>query len=272
MKAVRLACVGVALAWCAHVHATDLLPDLIVNPARLQDYTFSKTIVPGHVHIRFSNATANVGLGPLFMFPGTATGGGQLVNQRIFTSQGGFRDREAGIFLYHPTHSHFHVGSWAQYTIRAVLAGDAVGPVLRGGAKTSFCLLDSTRYTGPVPILGTPAASRTFLSCGDDSQGISVGWEDVYSRSLPDQWIDITGLAPGDYWLESVVDPDDKIEEVDEDNNVGYLRLTIAPGQLPVPDEIPVGRGFTPLLTLVLLLTGAGTLARRARIWGTREP
>jgi len=272
VKCLRLGCVALlAMASAAPARATDLLPDLIVNPARLQDFSFSKSIVPGRVHIRFSNGTANVGLGPLFLFPGAATGGGQLVNQRIFASQGGFRDREAGIFLFHPTHNHFHFGSWAQYTIRAVLPGDAVGPVLRQGGKTSFCLLDSSRYLGPVPILGSVSSTRTFSTCNDDAQGVSVGWEDVYSRSLPDQWIDITGLTPGDYWLESVVDPGNRVEEVDENNNVGYFKITIAPGQLPVPDEIPVGRGFTPLPTLVLLLAAVGTLALRASIGGNRR-
>jgi len=260
-----------AMSCAASAWATDLLPDLIVNPARLQDFTYSKSIIPGRIYMRFSNGTANVGLGPLFLYPDAPTGGGQLVKQRIFMSQGGFRDRDAGIFIYHPTHNHFHFGAWAQYSIRAVLPGDAVGPVLRQGAKTSFCLLDSSRYLGPVPVLGNVSSTRTFTTCGDESQGISVGWEDVYSRSLPDQWIDITGLGPGEYWLESVVDPSNRIEEINEDNNVAYFKLVIAPGDLPVPDEIPVGRGLLTSLALVLLLTGTGTLALRARARGIRK-
>ncbi len=270
VKAVRLICAMLmAAGWMGQARAVDLLPDLIVNPAALSDFVYSKSIIPGHVHIRFSNATANVGFGPLFIFPGAPSGNGQIVNQRIFTSQGGFRDREAGVFLYHPTHNHFHFGSWAQYRIRAVLAGDAVGPVLREGAKTSFCLLDSRRHTA-TPSQGPVSPTRTFVSCSDDAQGISVGWEDLYSRTLPDQWIDITGLTPGQYWLESIVDPNNLIEEGNENNNAGYLKLTIAPGQLPVPDEIPVGRGFTSFAALVLLLAGAGALALRARIRGIR--
>jgi hypothetical protein len=90
----------------------------------------------------------------------------------------------------------------------------------------------------------------------------------LYARTLPDQWIDITGLAPGDYWLESVVDPENHIEEVNEGNNIAYYKLTIAPGELPVPDEIPASRGLPKAAALVLLLASAGILALRARTRG----
>ncbi len=271
MTAVRQVCVAfaVAAAWCATARATDLLPDMIVDSARLNDFVFTKNIIPGRVHIRFSNGTANVGLGPLFVYPGTATATTQPVFQRIFLSQGGFRNRSAGIFVFHPTHNHFHFGGWAQYSIRAVLPSDGIGPVLREGSKTSFCLLDSTHYTGPGQV---PWATQQFTGCGNTAQGVSVGWEDLYSRTLPDQWIDITGLAPGEYWLESVVDPLNRIEERNENNNVGRIKLNITPGLLPVPDEIPAGRGFPLLLTAMLLLAGAGTLALRARAWGISKP
>lgn len=273
MMGVRQACAAFALAgaaaWSTPARATDLLPDMIVDTARLQDYVLVKNVIPGRVHIRFTNATANIGQGPLFIYPGAATANTQPVFQRIFLSQGGFRDREAGVFVFHPTHNHFHFGAWAQYSIRAVLPGDGIGPVLREGGKTSFCLLDSSRYTGPGNVA---SATRQFVTCGSSTQGISVGWEDLYSRTLPDQWIDITGLAPGEYWLESIVDPKNQVEESDETNNVGRIKINLTADILPVPDEIPAGRGFPIALLVVLLFTGVGTLALRAGAWGIRQP
>jgi hypothetical protein len=260
---------AVGAAACAPAWAADLLPDMIVNTARFNDYIFSKNIIPGRVHIRFSNGTPNIGLGPMFIHPGAPVGRTQPVVQRIFLSQGGFRDREAGIFVYHPSHNHFHFGGWSQYYIRAVLPGDGIGPILREGDKTSFCLLDSARYFGPGSV---PAGSQQFTGCGNGVQGVSVGWEDVYSRTLPDQWIDITGLTPGEYWLEAVVDPRDQIEEINENNNVGRIKLNILPGQLPVPDEIPVGRGLFFSLGLVLVLATVGILALRAGLGGKSKP
>jgi hypothetical protein len=264
VRSIRLIAGALMLAAAPGAQGDDQLPDLIVNPARLSDYEYVTNIIPGRVHIRLSNATPNTGYGPLFLFAGESIGGGQVVFQRIFTTDGGFRDREAGFFVFHPTHSHFHVGNWARYSIRTVLPGDGVGPILRQGGKTSFCLLDSARYTGPEPIGGTPPASPQFRTCGDDVQGISVGYEDLYPKSLPDQWIDITGLGAGEYWLESVVDPENQFEEVDDTNNVARIKLIIAPGELPAPGEIPLDRRLPWLLTVVLLLTGGGTLALRA--------
>lgn len=270
MRSIRLiACVAVLITAAGAWGQQDLLPDLIVNPTRLNDYEFVTNIIPGRVHIRLSNATPNIGWGPLFIFAGEPVGGGQVVIQRVFQLGGGFRDRDAGFFVFHPTHNHFHVNDWAQYTIREVLPGDGVGPVLRQGSKTGFCLLDSNRYTGPETPLGPTPATPQFRTCGDDVQGISVGWEDLYSKNLPDQWIDVTGLTPGEYWLESVVDPENSFQEVDETNNVARIKLVIAEGELPVPGEIPLDRGTPWTLTVVLLLLGAGTLAFGAsRRWG----
>ncbi len=268
----RIPLIAVLLLAASTARAIDLLPDLIVNPARLSDYQFITNIIPGRLHIRLSNATPNIGYGPLFIYGGDPAADGQVVYQRIFQSQGGFRDRESGLFLYHPAHNHVHVNRWAEYTIRTVLPADGVGPVLRTGGKTSFCLLDSNRYTGPEVVLGTPPSFARFLSCGSDVQGISVGFEDLYPKSLPDQWIDITGLGPGEYWLESVVDPDNQFEEVDESNNVARIKLVIADGELPIPDEIPLDRGLLWYASIVLLLAGAGALALRAGRRGNARP
>ena len=60
------------------------------------------------------------------------------------------------------------------------------------GAKQAFCLLDVQQY---VP--GSPPAR---YNCG--FQGITAGWADIYTSGLDCQWIDVTGVAEGDYTLE----------------------------------------------------------------------
>ena len=47
-------------------------------------------------------------------------------------------------------------------------------------------------------------------------------------RTLPDQWIDVTAVPPGDYWLECVVDPENYIEESNETNNANRILITYA--------------------------------------------
>ena len=100
--------------------------------------------------------------------------------------------------------------------------------------KTSFCLVDSATYDSSLPNY----TNRQFNSCDDDEQGVSVGWEDIYFWNLPDQWIDVTGISPGEYWLESEVDPENHFWEEDDTNNVARVKLVIAPG-VPTTSNCP---------------------------------
>ncbi len=68
------------------------------------------------------------------------------------------------------------------------------------------------------------------------NQGLAVGWTDIYSLNLPGQEIDITDVPDGDYWLASEVDPDNKFCELNDDNNVARVRVTIGAGS-PATDD-----------------------------------
>ena len=72
-------------------------------------------------------------------------------------------------------------------------------------------------------------AGRGGSSCGQ-TQGISVGYSDVYEADLEGQWIDITGIANGNYWLEMVVNPAGNIQESNTSNNTVRVRVTIQNG------------------------------------------
>ena len=74
----------------------------------------------------------------------------------------------------------------------------------------------------------TPGSSE-YGSCGT-TQGVSAGWSDVYSRGLADQWINISGIDDGDYYLEVVTDPEDQLLESDETNNTTIITVTIQDG------------------------------------------
>ena len=63
-----------------------------------------------------------------------------------------------------------------------------------------------------------------------------MGWADVYSKGLIGQNIDITDVADGEYWLESVVDPDDHLLEKDETNNATRIKVTIGTPSAVNPD------------------------------------
>ncbi|MBM3290051.1 MAG: hypothetical protein FJY92_07865, partial [Candidatus Hydrogenedentes bacterium] len=136
---------------CFAQGAVDLLPDMIVDAAYLEDHEVRSDIRPGRFHLIFSNAMANVGDGPLQLH-GVATSAKhgdeitQKVKQRVFRSDGSHYNRLAGYFVYHPAHNHTHFDDWAIYRLREILPGDGVGAVVATSRKTSFCLLDSFAY------------------------------------------------------------------------------------------------------------------------------
>ena len=207
---------------------TDLLPDIIVREDELYDNVIVTNIVPGRRHIRLSTGTPNAGAGKLYVYGGADLGNGkQQVIQRIYRSNGTFWERNAGQFVYHPTHNHIHVEAWCQYYIREILPGDGVGDILAEGEKTSFCILDLAVYNSSLP--GFPPGGQ-FNSCSSTTQGLSVGWMDIYSKELDGQWIDITDIPHGEYWLEAVVDPDGHFLESNEGNNAARIKVNIGAG------------------------------------------
>ncbi len=210
-----------------------LLPDMTVDVNSL--YENAITVENGRTLLRLSNGTPNIGAGKLYMRGGAVNGDGtQDVWQRIYREDGVHWDRLAGRFVHHAGHNHIHVEGWALYRLRERFDEVGVGPVVATSPKTSFCLLDSKPYdpTAPGYIPG-----GEFHSCNSDTQGISVGWMDVYSRDLEGQAIDITGIPDGDYWLESEVDPDDGILEENAENNIARIPIIISNGATILPDR-----------------------------------
>lgn len=217
------------------------LPDLIIDPVNgLRD-----VFLDGD-HIRFSQATPNVGHGPLRIVGGEDNGDGtQDVLQRIYDDQGGFTERLAGLFEFHPEHNHIHFNEFSEYRLLAALP-DAdndgipeVGQMLRGGEKTSFCLIDISQYQTNPP-LPNAAPQSSGLGC-DVEQQISVGWEDIYGAGTPGQEVRVDGLPNGQYWLEAVVDPANHFIEVDETNNFARILITLTDETNEIPVTVTPG-------------------------------
>lgn len=212
-----------------------LLPDIIVRQDDLYDNQIVTTIVPPKTIIRFSNGTPNIGDGKLYVYgTGVDNGDGtEDIIQRIYSPGGGFMDRTAGRFVFHPSHDHIHVEDWCEYRVRQVLPDDGVGDIIVKGQKTSFCILDLDVYDTSLPNYNP---SGQFFSCSSTIQGLSVGWMDIYSKDLTGQSIDITGVPSGTYWLESQADPNNVFLERNEDNNTARIKFTIGGGAAIDPD------------------------------------
>ena len=215
----------------------ELLPDIVVRASDLADNDLIEIDATDRRLLRFANGTGNFGEGKLFLqgvLP-RVSADTQAVSQRVFSSDGTFRDREAGVFVFHPGHSHVHIEEWARYRLREFLVNEGVGEVIAESDKVSFCILDLTLGQ---PDLPNAARRPEFTSCSSTTQGLSVGWVDIYSKNLPGQSIDVTDVPDGLYWLESEVDPENHILESNEDNNIA--RSVVAIGhvtEFPDPFE-----------------------------------
>jgi hypothetical protein len=215
----------------------DLLPDLSVWASAPNSYLYGwyldqdEPTEPGRTLMRVSTATPNTGAGKLELRGDSSAPG---VYQRIFRADGSSYDRFAGNFTFHPNHGHLHFDNWINLHLRAVLTNDGVGGIIASGHKTSFAIIDLVRYDPSLP--GSPSSGQYT---GGLVQGLSVGWADIYTADLQDQWIDVTDVPSGRYWLEAVVDPADSILESNETNNAARIlvNLTVPSNQPPPNDQ-----------------------------------
>jgi hypothetical protein len=113
---------------------------------------------------------------------------------------------------------HF-TADWVVYRVRD-LSGASVG----AGHKQGFCIEDVYDPNG-ADVRGQPGRY------GCDFMGISAGYGDVYRIDIPGQWVDVTGIPPGEYVLEVEVNPskDPRFFEppVWTDDNVASVRIRL---------------------------------------------
>ena len=178
----------------------------------------------GRKLMRFSTGFANVGSGPLVIVGKSDADANGPVVQVVSNVDGSTTEFDAGRFSFHPDHEHVHFADYAFYRLREVTDDDGVGQIIAGGDKVSFCLMDSHPFDRSLE--NSPPLPQ-YTVCESRTQGISVGWADLYSANVPDQWIDIEDVPPGEYWFETVIDPFNALLETDESNNVFRTKVAI---------------------------------------------
>jgi len=118
-------------------------------------------------------------------------------------------------FEYSPCHRHYHFSGYAEY---ALLMNNMERTLVITGRKQAFCLLDSLPYTDD-------AGRSSGYNCR--FQGITAGWADLYRKTLDCQWLDVTGVPPGNYLLRVTINPEHRLVESDDTNNVAIVPVTI---------------------------------------------
>ncbi|MBI4346385.1 MAG: T9SS type A sorting domain-containing protein [Elusimicrobia bacterium] len=211
--------------------AEPLLPDLI-SWAKEGRYMYDARIErngSGRKLLKFSAAAANAGRGPFELRGVVRPDGTTTAFQRVYYDDGSFTDHDVGTFVFsgHAGHNHFHYAEFASYHVREVRGGDTVGRILRTSPKIGFAMWDVTSYDLRLP--NAPAGPVYNRPDGMDRapQGISVGWADIYDWNLDEQWVDITGLPDGDYWLDNTLDPGRRLRESSHGNNTTLLKFRL---------------------------------------------
>ena len=219
----------------------DLLPDLVTRvPAKI----FVQVGKHGRRVVRFSNEIVNVGSGPLELRPrvGDCNHNGDLEDdrtsyQRIYRDTDGdgrfarardvrFRTRPAGCTQFHPAHKHWHFDALAEYGLHELPGPGSADSSVVVGEKVSSCVLDTKRRVPRAP--GSPRR-KYYPSCRRDSVGgISIGWGDLYGSRVSGQALDISTLDDGGYCLVSRTDPENRLLESNERNNVRATRILLS--------------------------------------------
>jgi Lysyl oxidase len=171
--------------------------------------------------LRFTSNVRNIGAGALEVRLPWVTASGESgflpgqcrAEQVVFTVTGAEATRAAGPCEFHPAHGHFHYRDLISYSLYDARTGKSVGT----STKESFCLADDDYFgfasagpNGPRNFVGQPGCN---VPADQNEQGVFVpegitpGWGDVYTWDTPDQFIDITNVAPGTYDLVMKTNP-----------------------------------------------------------------
>ena len=159
-------------------------------------------------------------------------------------------ESKVGCFEYHLAHDHWHFRDFSQFRLDD-LAGDPVEGI-EPSRKIGFCILDGDRpypgLPGSPPHGIYPEDTDTGFGCGqgnpDDgpgAMGLSVGYADIYTYSLPGQKLDVTGIARGTYCLVSIANPPNGPSEIVESNTADNerrkpIRINPAKGKAKILD------------------------------------
>ncbi len=246
--------VSVALATNSAAGPNGTLdPNLVADPPtnpRLENYTSGGQT---RLLLRFDGYIHNAGPGA-FEIRGSNRSGAvmQTVEQRFYNGST-FADVPSGSSVIYETadgHNHFHWMRAGRYSLWNSAKTAEVAPA----QKVGFCLEDSQRIetNGPSSGLYQAVCQRDNPTASSVAMGVSAGWRDLYQSTLAFQWVDISDVRPGTYWLRSEIDPENLITESDEVNPPafaaasstvpGYVATPVTAGTLPLglPSVVPL--------------------------------
>lgn len=217
-----------ALLLLSGAAASTPLPDLELDQAELASSVVVTQTDISDACLVDAGCASSTGMHTLLRFStralNTAPNGGDIVigippdppplRERTHFVKSKSKTANGFAWVWHPCHGHWHL---VGFTLAELLDGDTMQPIGHVTAKHSFCLRDSS-----CPRQGV---SPKF-DC--DDQGLQAGCEDTYGVQTPCQFVVIDGLPlDKEYVLRVTLDPENMIQESNETNNHGVVRVKL---------------------------------------------
>ncbi len=237
---------------------TDLLPHLVADPP-MRAYLSSES---GRLLLRFDGYVHNAGPGPLEVTGQRSSVTVPMVpHQRIYRSDGSTYEvvmpGAQMVYASADGHHHWHLQFIVAYSLWNHQRTREVAPAM----KVGFCLADHAHVDpslGPAAPVYSDDHGRDFCQKYNPDalsvwEGVSAGWRDLYERSLTFQWIDVSDVVPGVYWLREDADPNHIVRDAHpHDRKPAYAAsATVIPGYTASPMELgssAPGRPVTVIL------------------------
>ncbi|MDT7713400.1 MAG: hypothetical protein QOG46_2170 [Pseudonocardiales bacterium] len=251
-RVASLATLLLAIALPCQAHAADLLPDFDqATPEALEVTADNSGAVP-RFHLGFNSAVDNVGAGPLILDAHRdSQDQPQMTADQTVLGSDGSRRTIAGVgqlqYVYSEDHNHWHYLGFDHYELRRASDYAFVAP----DQKTGFCLGDRYETFPGATQPGKPADPPYTAYCGRTQpellsleEGLSVGYGDVYFATLEGQFVDVTGVAAGQYYLVHRVNADHRLLERDYSNDSASLLLDLSwPDGMTAVPSVKILRG-----------------------------
>ena len=209
-----------------------LLPDPAQSPPKLIQV---QAVPGGGWGIGFLSAVLNAGRGPLTIH-GHRDSTAQptmVADQVVARSDGTTAPVAVGTMQYvaTPTHNHWHLLDFERYELRRASDAKLVGL----SQKRGFCLTDTANDSADKPLPGERDEPVYRENCGlnepdrlEVTEGISVGWMDVYDPFREGQFVDVTDAPSGRYLVVNRVNFAGRIRELRRSNDASSVLVKLS--------------------------------------------
>lgn len=197
--------------------------------------------------LRFSTGPAETGSGT-FELRIKDTGRTGTLWQRVHSSDGSFKDREAGTYEFHAAHGHYHSNALGELKLYRII-DEVTGQMVLAGTspKLTFCLGDIAVTDWRSFDQDRQGSAQNGGDCvsppGDVQIAMTRGWAELYLWFTEGNFVDFGSNPNGRYILQSATDPHGEILETDEFDNSSYAYIEVTGETISVLER---GLGSSP--------------------------